>query len=1161
MLAQLASDVTAAEADDGSDEMLFRRTEQAVRLLAVGGTDEGLRTLIAMIRRCRDRAQPWRLELNVFGPAHEHLARRGDKRAFATLLHFLGTMTKDHRSHRAALEALPRIDPERARPHVFAIADLGAMMTSAVAALAALGDDAAHARLRELARYPDPHIQRSARQALTEAGLDPGPVPEMPAPEALIAHPDRDVRHGALRALHDRKDCALVLSLCAAEALDAILRARTDDSGLPFSWHGWHDLVPRKVAELRAPARLQWALGAADVLGPQVQLAAIEAVLADGPAAVAVAIPSTLYRLAPEELAALRDEEEATLVALGPEAPARGGFATPPPIAVAATPMDFFGAPLPAIPPVLSPGERVIAPVIAPAVAPGALPDDVDPRLVERLRELAAHRDPYSERRSLEAQEPLAVAHAALAVLRDLPDPTEARYALASALEKVADRTPLRDAMVALWAEPAPRADWWRDAARALEPAASDPAVIAALRAIILADDGDGERRRFAIELLAYARAAANDAVLVLVERLRRDRDRTRDDARWRDAAIEGLGRLGHPSATATLVLELAAETPVGWYPTLRALGRVAGAAALPYLRRAFPCAGAAEYVIDTLEDLPAATAWLRELAASPEPRYRALAGRYLGRRGDAELPLVAAIWKTLDAVGYERRSGFREDALDKLGVRRGEPELAWDVLVGQRGLAPIELPPLGDVLDGLVALDDSRQRMLERLGRDNPDASLLVALVLAVELDEALARRGYRKASPPKWEEWTARVPAWAPFSSRYGYDPAMGAWIRAHRSELPPQRLSPALQRVLDDGADAVAAAMPDPRFLLEPAEAIMLDAAERALLATWAGASGDAVPAPVTGGADPTSLRFDASDVFGIALEPAPARAIPAPRAAPSPIVEGSASSEVLAFVPDTTAIELDLDDPSLPWLTIDGTLENRLPRPVKLVAVDLAVRDIDERLTDVCRRVVRDQFWHHHPLSVRVGFSEGSFDRAHAVDVNITHEVGFRARVLAADLQPYDGTPLDARTPWPHTLVAIQPGYPLFDARLAISRPRADDLRCKFVCELTQRTPLREASEVEVRVVLRNRGGSTVAKTTDKVVIEGGGPTYIYGQFSLDLAQLRSARRIEVAVAGSTRRTERVASFVIPTAPGPSGLATPLAGRNSGNPSGTTGSETH
>ncbi len=775
--------------------------------------------------------------------------------------------------------------------------------------------------------------------------------------------------------------------------------------------------------------------------------------------------------------------------------------------------------------------------VAAPPPAPPAPPApvmDVDPVLADRIRKLVGHADAWTERRSLDVQDPQQVALAGLAVFRELPESFDVRASISTALERVVDRTPLREAMIALWAEPAPRQDWWRDVARALEPAASDPVLVEAMVEIVRADVGDDERRRAAVELLAYARTAWADVMPVLVERLRRDRDRSRDDARWREAAIEALGRLGRAEALPTFVLEMAAEAHVGWYPLLRALGRACGADALPWLRRAFPCSGAAEYVIDVLEDLPAARDWLRELAASPAPRFRALAGRYLGRRGDSELPLVAAIWKSLDAIRYEQTSSFREEAQERLGVPRGQPFEDWDVLVRRRGQEPVEVPPVGDVLAGLVADDDSRMRAVERLGRDEPDPALLLALVLAVELDEALGRRGHRKASSPKWDVWARLVPAWRRFSDRYGYSPDMGEWIRANRGDLPPQRLSPMLERVLDEGADAVAATMHDPRFLLDAAEAITIDAAERVLVATGrmtATAAGARVPSPTVDVAEPSVPPFDASDLFGARLEPPPPRVAPVSRERATAILEGTAGGEALALVPGTTWIEVDRSDPTLPWLTFESAVENRSTRPMKLVSLELALRDADGRLQDVARRVLRDQFWHVQAVDARVGFSQGSFDRAATVDAYLTHEVGYRARVFAADLVPYDGAPLDARTPWPYTVRPIEPGYPHVDARLAVFRPRADYLRIEFVVELAQRSPLREPTETEVCVALRNRGGSLVEKSTLKVTLENGGPTFVHGQLYVDLPMLRTARRIEVAIAGSTRRTERVGAFAL------------------------------
>lgn len=326
VVAQMIADVLAFEVSDHGDDLAGRRAEHAVAMLARGRTDAGLHALIALIDRWRGRPLPWRLELGVLDRAHEHLARHGDVRVFATLLHFLATMTKDHGCHRTALEALARLDPDRARPIVFAIDDLGALTPTVVIALTTIGGDDALARLRALARHPDRAVWLGARRALEQAGLDPGLEPVPPPPEELVTHPDRDTRHKALRELHDRKDRSLMLSLCAAEALDALLRARTDDSGLPFSWYGWDQVLPPEVPRMRADARLRWLLGdGAAAMGPQVRWPAIEPILATDAATVAASMPSLLYRLPADALAALRAEEAALLARL---ADGQGGTGT-----------------------------------------------------------------------------------------------------------------------------------------------------------------------------------------------------------------------------------------------------------------------------------------------------------------------------------------------------------------------------------------------------------------------------------------------------------------------------------------------------------------------------------------------------------------------------------------------------------------------------------------------------------------------------------------------------------------------------------------------------------------------------------------------------------------------------------------------------------------
>jgi hypothetical protein len=357
------------------------------------------------------------------------------------------------------------------------------------------------------------------------------------------------------------------------------------------------------------------------------------------------------------------------------------------------------------------------------------------------------------------------------------------------------------------------------------------------------------------------------------------------------------------------------------------------------------------------------------------------------------------------------------------------------------------------------------------------------------------------------------------------------MSEWIRAHRDELPPQRLTPALEHILAEGPGKLAAEARNPLFALDPSEATMFDAVERAMIAEWDARRGR-VAVSLVAEVEPDVLPSHTLALFGAVLEPAPPRnSVERVDDARAPI-EGTQNSDVLTVVPGTCAIELELEDKTMPWLGIDAVLENRLPRPVKLVALDLAVRDNLGGLLDCERRTLRDQFWHHGRLSARLAFTSGTFDRASAVDLMITHEVSFHNRVLVADLTPNDGTPLDTRTPWAYTLKPIEPGYPQFDARVAIFLPAAVYSRCRIVVELAQRTPLREASPVDVVFAMRNRGGSVVEQTTHKVTLENGGPTYVHAELNLTIQQLRTARRLEIGVAGTTRRTERVAAFTIP-----------------------------
>lgn len=316
---QMSEDLLAVE-QRPDDDVTGRCAEHAAGFLARGRTNSGLRALLELIGRWRGRARPWRLDLGAWSSAHEQLGLHGDARSFATLAHFLGTMKADHRAHRAALAGLVRIDAPRAARYILALAQANAMLPVVVALLPQLGAalrDEAIATLRRLGTYPLPEVRRLAREGLAHLAADAGPEAEQPAPEALLIHPDREVRAQALRAVHERKDASLYLSLTAAEGVDAHLRALSGDPGLPFSWHGWDARLPAAALRLRSTDTLAWAREHAEaVLGPQTILPAIEPVLAEGALAVASTYGSGLLRLSEAELAELLSEEAETLAQL-----------------------------------------------------------------------------------------------------------------------------------------------------------------------------------------------------------------------------------------------------------------------------------------------------------------------------------------------------------------------------------------------------------------------------------------------------------------------------------------------------------------------------------------------------------------------------------------------------------------------------------------------------------------------------------------------------------------------------------------------------------------------------------------------------------------------------------------------------------------------------
>jgi hypothetical protein len=91
-------------------------------------------------------------------------------------------------------------------------------------------------------------VTRGAESLTTEPDFD------------LLVASDADVRAGALRALLVLRDPSLFVVICAAEAIDELMRARDGLPPAPQSWRSWRGVVPGPILAMAADQRLVWAL-------------------------------------------------------------------------------------------------------------------------------------------------------------------------------------------------------------------------------------------------------------------------------------------------------------------------------------------------------------------------------------------------------------------------------------------------------------------------------------------------------------------------------------------------------------------------------------------------------------------------------------------------------------------------------------------------------------------------------------------------------------------------------------------------------------------------------------------------------------------------------------------------------------------------------------
>jgi hypothetical protein len=316
----------------------------------------------------------------------------------------------------------------------------------------------------------------------------------------------------------------------------------------------------------------------------------------------------------------------------------------------------------------------------------------------------------------------------------------------------------------------------------AAEPAMFDT-VLAILRAPPTDIEGFNTRETFsALNMLRRAKSRIDDVAAVLIARLRRD-----TGAPWRDRLIDELADCESDAARAALLLELESGARMR-SAHARSLARHPNALSLLRRMRDLPSAAR-----DTLDE------WHRIPAEKGEPERRAM----------LEHPYWLVRWRAAAACDYATRDG--ELAAVWRTLRGAETSLSGYGLEDlQRNTAEPtrELLPLPPATAGLASTCADHRRWAIKYVDDRRRESDAPALVLADELDEALAIRGYPRTRP-HWALWRKAMPA-------LPLDPAArGDWARKHEIE------DATLRDVALQGAQNIAERFASPRLVLTPEE----------------------------------------------------------------------------------------------------------------------------------------------------------------------------------------------------------------------------------------------------------------------------------------------------------------------------------------------------
>jgi hypothetical protein len=252
-----------------------------------------------------------------------------------------------------------------------------------------------------------------------------------------------------------------------------------------------------------------------------------------------------------------------------------------------------------------------------------------------------------------------------------------------------ADRDVLARELAVAWTRVSRSPDYGSGLRSIGEAVRDHPVVIQQVYRLVFGPERKVTASQRANAIDALATMVDPNTLRALVTRARMDRGRplvkpTKPDpsggaapkpAPWRDHIVRALADLRTPQATATLLLEAAADAPPAEYELWRALVAVWGGEALPWLGRRFAADPAHALMMVSHEPPPGVGAWLRCLTTRPQEEVASKAMSMLKRMvGDAAAPWV---------------KGWLEDRARQLRLQ-GDAARAWV----EKSMNNWQLPP-----------------------------------------------------------------------------------------------------------------------------------------------------------------------------------------------------------------------------------------------------------------------------------------------------------------------------------------------------------------------------------------------------------------------------------------------------------------------------------